>query len=375
LRIPTKVSYFVTGSATLALLAGCSGGGSGVTAPSTSGGASSQSISRAMPSAKRFTSHSVLPPSIQLHFKGEAAKSSAKPVFNAALAKNTAATIAISDSTNNVVDVYSPTGSLVSTLTGPAPGFSEPQGMTSDINGDLFVADTANSRIVRYAAGLKGTPTTVSDPGQYPVGVDSFSNGKWLAVTNIISTSDGPGSVSIYKDGALQNTISSPNLAEAFFCGFDATGNLFVTGFDANFLASVGEIANATSGGTTYTELSTSNELEFPGDVQVTTTGSIAVDDQLGLAIYSYNPPSGSSLGAPVQTTQLSDSGDPVGFAFTSDMTDLYTADYSLSSSLEFAYPAGGAPVSSFAVAGGNNGPAGPNGIAVIPTQYPKVNK
>ena len=267
--------------------------------------------------------------------------------------------IALSDATDNAVDIFDAEGKQVGQLT----GFAEPQGLSSDIAGNLYIADTENSRIQVYAAGLHGAPISLADPGQFPAGVDNFSNGKFVAVTNISSVSGGQGSVSIFKGTKLENTISSPKLQEAFFCAFDARGNLYVNGFDANFAATVGIVAGATSGGTTYQELTTSNVLAFPGQIQITNGGQIAVTDQTTAAIYTYDPPSGGSLGAPVAITPLE--GPAGSFAFTKNMRTLFTAGSG--GGEKYNYPAGGQPTLSFDVAGE------PIGIAVLPTQFPKA--
>jgi len=356
MRISKNVAYFVTGAATLALLAGCSGSGTGLSTPGSTvaGGATQQSVTHKIPKM----SHSVARPGVPSVKSGQPIKAFVNSSAIAAVAN----TIAISDAADNVVNVYDPSGNQLAQLT----GFSEPQGMASDIKGNLYVADTANSRVQVYAAGFKGTPQTLSDPGQFPAGVDSFSNGKFVAVTNIISTSGGPGSVSIFKSGVLMSTITSSSIGRAYFCAFDATGNLYLDGTDPNGAVIVGEILGATTGGTTFATLTTGNAITFPGGVQVTTTGQIAIDDQSGFAVFTYNPPSGGSLGSPVATTPLTGASDPVTYAFTNDMADLYTADAGLGVSEEFAYPAGGAPASSITVGGQ------PIGAAVIPTQFPK---
>jgi hypothetical protein len=268
--------------------------------------------------------------------------------------------IAVSDSSNDDVDVYTSAGKLVAELT----GFSEPQGMSSDIKGDLYVADTGNSRIQMLAAGFQGEPTSLLDPGQYPVGVDSFGNGKVVATANIESTSGGGGSVTFFAGGKPVKTITSPNLAEAFFCAFDAKGNLFVSGFDGNFDASIGEIVGGING-STYTELTTSNVIAFPGGIQVTTNGKIAVDDQEGGVIDTYDPPVGNALGAPVVVTPLAGSSDPVTFAFTRNMSALWAADAGLGGVQEFLYPSGakGSTIDT----GGE-----PIGVAVLPSEFPK---
>jgi hypothetical protein len=241
--------------------------------------------------------------------------------------------------------------------------------MASDIKGDLFVADELNSRVQVYAAGFASPPTTLSDPGQYPTDVDSFANGAYVAVANQITTGGGPGSVSIFKGTTLLRTITSSNLQYAFSCAFDGKGNLYVDGYSPNSNVFIGEIPHATSGGTTFVQLTTTNAIGDPTGIQVTTAGGqIAIEDSRNQAIYTYNPPSGGSLGAPTQTTPLGGSGNEKSFAFTKNMADLYTTNFFGGNVFEYTYPTGGTPVSTIAVGGDTNTSFG---TAVIPTQYP----
>jgi hypothetical protein len=291
----------------------------------------------------------------------------AHPFINfAAMAKNKGPTIAISVPEEKVVDLFTAAGTQVAQLT----GFKFPAGMASDIKGDLYVADLNNSRVQVYAAGFASPPTTLSDPGQQPIDVDSFANGAYLAVTNYSTTSGGPGSVSIFKGSTLQRTITYSTLQEAFFCAFDGKGNLYLDGLDANGNSVVGEVPHATSGGSTFEQLTTTNTFGAATGIQVTTAGGqIVIEDAGNKAIYTYDPPSGGSLGTPTQITLLGESENPWTFAFTKNMTNLYTAENSLNgNALEYAYPTGGAPVSTLPV-GDSSG--GPYGTAVIPTQFP----
>jgi len=338
----------VTGAVTLALLTGCSGGN--IAGP-TIGGA-------VQPAAIR----SLLLPGMPTHGTGVAAHSF---IDFAAMAKNQGPTIAISLPADGAVDLFTAAGSQVAQLT----GFDEPAGMASDIKGDLFVADERNSRVQVYAAGFASPPTTLSDPGQYPNDVDSFANGAYVAVTNQETTGFGPGSVSIFKGSTLLRTITSSNLQSASFCAFDGKGNLYVDGLGSNSNVFIGEIPHATSGGTTFEQLTTTNTIVNPTGIQVTTTGGqIAIEDSGNQAIYTYNPPSGGSLGAPTQTTPLSGSGNEKSFAFTKSMADLYTSDFYGGEVLEYTYPTGGTPVSTISVGSETSTPFG---TAVIPTQYP----
>jgi hypothetical protein len=341
----------VVAGTTLAILTGCSGGN---VAGSTVGGAG--------PSALR----TLLLPGMPTSGAGIAVH----PFIDfAAMAKNKGPTIAISIQGASVVDLFTAAGTQVGQLT----GFSTPLGIASDIKGDLYVVDALNSRVQIYAAGFASPPTTLSDTGQYPLDVDSFANGAYVAVTNQSTTGNGPGSVSIFKGSTLLRTITSSDIGDAQFCAFDGKGNLYVDGFDPNFNVFLGEIAHATSGGSTFEPLTTANTISGPGGIQVTTAGGqIAIEDIYNQAIYTYNPPSGGSLGTPTQITPLGASTYPNAFAFTKNMTGLYTTDYRPNGdAFEYAYPAGGTPVSTLTIGSGDY----PFGTAVIPTQYPSISR
>lgn len=271
-------------------------------------------------------------------------------------------TIAISDAANNVVDIFNDAGVMLGQLT----GFIEPQGMASDRQGNLYVADTVNNRIQVYAAGFTNPPTTWSDPGQYPAGVDVRNNGGFGAVTNIIDINGGPGSITLYRNGVAVATVTNPNFGRVYFCAFDHDGNLYLDGTDVNGFVFVAVIAAANRGGRTVQFLTTTNSISFPGGVQVNNNGTISIDDQINLAIYTYNPPSGGSLGSPVSTTSLGGSSDPVTFAFKVHNHNLYTADAGDAAANEYPYPAGGSPENVISIPG-----SAPIGVAVIPTQMP----
>lgn len=152
----------------------------------------------------------------------------------------------------------------------------------------------------------------MSDPGQYPVDVAVLENGEFVAVTNILSTSGRPGSVTLYKKGKAVRTISSSSRARVYFDGFDAKGNLYVDGENSNGDVVVGEIAKLTTSGKTIKTLTYNGTIGFPGAVVVTTASKIAVADQIAGVIHTYNPPKNGSLGNPIYTTPLAGSSDPV---------------------------------------------------------------
>jgi hypothetical protein len=284
------------------------------------------------------------------------------PFIDVAAIQTSKIEIFVSDAANNVVNIYNTSGKLL----GQIDGFSEPQGIASDGKANLYIADTANSRIQIYAPPYKKNPKTLGDPGEYPSGVAVTYNGEFVAVANILSTTGGPGNILIFKKGKAGFKISSSILARVYFCAFDAKGNLFVDGENSSGQVVLGEIANATTGGKKLKTLTyTGATIGFPGGIQVTTHDKIAILDQESGTIYTFNQPVKGSLGSPIATTVLTGSSDPVTFAFTASNKDLWGADAGTTGVAEFAYPAGGNPVKQF-MEGGE-----PIGVALVPAEQP----
>jgi sugar lactone lactonase YvrE len=339
----------LSGAALLALLPACAGGGTGGLAPAALGGnAFAQSLDRA-----RFERTSALRPDVR------AAAAAARGAFTGRpldLASGNSRALAVSDSSNNVVDIFDAAGKQTAQLT----GFNEPQGLAGDAKGNLYVANTLDNNIYIYKK-FQGAPTILFDAAQYPAGVAVDAHGN-LGVTNITTAASGPGSVTFYDAGGKQgSTLTAKAFLYVYFGGFDASGNLYIDGLSASQQVVVGEVVGGASG-KSITVLTTGNKLQYPGGVNVATSGNICIDDQGALAVYCYAPPKNGSLGKPVSTTHVPAAGDPVTFAFTTKETAFYTADAGQSSAKEFAFPAGGAPLKTIPVRNSS-----PIGVALNP--------
>jgi NHL repeat len=348
--IPSRLEYLLSGTVALAFLAGCSGGGAG--APAASSPFSQQSVgAQGMSVGHRVSqSSSVLRPGVpELHSNLPATAF----VSNGINAKG-GASIIVSDASDNVVDIFNAKGVQTAQLT----GFSQPQGLALDTAGNLYVADTSNSRIQVYAAGYKGTPTTIPDPGEAPASVTIDRKGN-LGVANIVTTSNGPGSVSFFnKGGTLLTTLSNANFAKVFFDAFDDKGNLYIDGTNASGAFVAGEIVGGVRG-KAISILATGNSVGFPGGIAISSTGKIGLDDQENITIFTYNAPVKGSLGMPIATTPLTGAGDPISFAFIPTNKHIWVADAAgglsrpsvsgepdkvlVSSADKYRYPKGGA--------------------------------
>lgn len=132
----------------------------------------------------------------------------------------------------DVVVLSYPQGRLVQTLT----GFSEPTGICSDRDGNVFVTDFYLQETIEYAHGGSSPTATIEDAGYHPdsCAVDALSN--TLAVGNYSSSSRGPGNVALYSDErGNPKYYSDSAIASYVSCAYDGSGNLYVVGAGSGF--------------------------------------------------------------------------------------------------------------------------------------------
>lgn len=170
--------------------------------------------------------------------------------------------IYVADANAVTVSVYSWYGKLLGTLT----GFGKPVGLCSDTNGDVYVADVNDADIVEYAHNGALPIKTLSDAGQDPSSCAVDPKTGNLAVTNILTATGGAGNVAIYKRAkGAPKIYSDLEIHNAYMCGYDDNGNLFVDGFGTSGLFKFGELP---AGQTTMKNITVNRSIEFPGAVQ-----------------------------------------------------------------------------------------------------------
>jgi hypothetical protein len=222
--------------------------------------------------------------------------------------------------------------------------------------GNVYVADTANSRIVELDKNGKQV-AILDDSGYYPAGVGVALDGT-VGVTNICDVqSCSQGNIEFYAPGATSPTSTATGLfARYYFGGFDAAGNFYNDGTDNNGVPHVGVVA---AGGTTDVDTGITG-ISFPGGVQVAQQKNgpqvLDVDDQSCPCIDQYSLPGLAFIGS-IQFASV----DPVTFALNKSDTDMWVADAGQASLDEFAYPAGGASVYSI------SGFSVPIGVVAVP--------
>ncbi|HYL27997.1 MAG TPA: hypothetical protein VEW74_09200, partial [Candidatus Nitrosotalea sp.] len=142
-------------------------------------------------------------------------------------AKNAVELLYVSDLRGFAVHIYDfpslkPAGKLT--------GFDEPQGLCSDTAGNVWVTNTLTYQIVEFAHGKTKPIAKLADPLGLPVGCAIDPRSGDLAVTNVADFS-GAASVLVYKHATgTPSAYGNSNQVADYFAGYDAKGNLYVSG-------------------------------------------------------------------------------------------------------------------------------------------------
>jgi hypothetical protein len=337
MRIPSHFGFVLSGIAVVATVAGCAGSGSQMPTTSAQIAPHGQSI-------RNMQSHAA---SVLLSNASQAHQTDFVDVA-AVNAPHGNQTI-VSDSNTNTVSVYGADGHRHAVL---SSGLSQPEGITTDAAENLYVANAQLHNVVVYSKPYRSIGLTLDDPNEYPTDV-AVSNIGVVGVMNIQSTAGTGGAVLIYAKGSTSAcaTITDPNWSGMYFGAFDASGNLFLDGFDRNGNTLIGEISGGCAA-TSIATLSTGVIIYLVGGVQVY-NGNILIEDQVGPGgplgtntptIYTFSPPTGGSLGQPLATTTLTAGGNwlPVTFAMMKDGKHVWIAHSGIAAGrVEYSYPRG----------------------------------
>lgn len=143
------------------------------------------------------------------------------------------------------------TGNVVGTLS------TGGNGICSDKDGNVFI--TNNNVVVEYSHGGSEPVATLNLPG-YDAGgcsIDSVTGN--LAVVFIGTNND----IAVFPNAQGTPTLYTSGL-ESLYCGYDATGDLFVSGYDGQQPG----LSELGSGSSSFKTLSISGSVGTPGQVQ-----------------------------------------------------------------------------------------------------------
>jgi hypothetical protein len=216
---------------------------------------------------------------------------------------------------------------------GSIANLTNPQGeCTKNGKKTFWVAATGSEVIDEFNAGGSTPISTLSvaSAGE-PAGcaVDPTTG-------NLAATIINNGEVVVFANASGSGTTYQSGLSEAFFASYDKDGNLFVDGLNS---AGVG-LVELTKGGNNFQNISLSNSIEFPGNVQWDGT-YVTVNDQNAHDIYQYTV-SGTTA-ALKGTVSLSGSSDCDQTWIAKGV--VYCPDAGAANGKVYKYPAGGSPI------------------------------
>jgi DNA-binding transcriptional LysR family regulator/sugar lactone lactonase YvrE len=253
-------------------------------------------------------------------YSGDGAPATDAQLYNpAAVAVDAGGTLYIADSGNNRIRKVSPDG-IISTYAGGGPSLGDggpasraylisPRGLATDAAGNLYIADTYNSRIRKVSES--GIITTVAGNGGYgysgdggpatsaqlavPAGVVLDSSGslyiaevnnnciRRVAAGGVITTFAGTGRAGYSGDGG---PATAANLYSPWGVATDASGNLYIADSNNNRIRKVSPGGTITSvAGNGYGRFlgdggpATSAQFSVPFGVAVDRSGNLYIGD------------------------------------------------------------------------------------------------
>jgi hypothetical protein len=164
---------------------------------------------------------------------------------------------------------------LVSTLT----GFVQPQGECSNAKGDVWITDT-NAQMIYEVSHQGRLENQLSDSGGFPAACAWDRSTGNLAVMDFFDGSGSPGDVRVYKGGSGEPaTYTNRKQYYYNFGGYDATGNLFFDGRNADGRFMLSELAKGAS--SAHTVAVRGGTIYYPGMVQwLSAKAGLLVGDQ-----------------------------------------------------------------------------------------------
>ncbi len=247
----------------------------------------------------------------------------------------------VSNWISGAVTIYTyPGGALAGVLT----GFTQPYGECVDRSGNVFIANFNASDIVEYPHGSPRPIATIADPGEHPSSCAVNPKTGALAVNNSYASGNKPGSVAIYRYGGA-GSWGTPTLysdwrfAYMYFCGYDASGNLFVDGTTVKGYSFLAELP---AGGKKLVKIQLDQKINIPGGVQSDGSDMTVGDSALNPAVIYRFTVSGDK-GQVVGSTTLD--GNAAVVQYWIDGAKIVGPQPRSSTVTIWHYPAGGSPI------------------------------
>ncbi|MGB8908760.1 MAG: hypothetical protein WCC84_08435 [Candidatus Cybelea sp.] len=250
----------------------------------------------------------------------------------------------VADTGGGVVDVYS--WRLLKQV-GQLTDVAGPYSLCVDKAQNVYVVDDVLHDVFEYAHGGAAPIRTLGDSFGFPIACSVDPTTGNLAVTDAFGVSGGAGSVLVFAQATGTPTVyTPPNLYYDIYVGYDASGNLFVDGFDTSFAFALAELP---AGSSSFGAITTSVTIGQPGGVQWDGT-YLDVGDRSISTIYQFTVSGGNATEEnAIALTGTSDIGQFFVPKFgpgtvRKEGNRVAVADAGTGDADKYPYPAGGIP-------------------------------
>jgi hypothetical protein len=194
----------------------------------------------------------------------------------------------VADNGDGIIDIYAlPKYSLAGQIT---DGISEPEGITTDIAGNLYAANLGDDTVTVYKKGTTTPSLTLIEPN----GPDDVVVVQEGTVANWVAVGDIGGGVDLYTPGRTRvgRRLTNGAIFEVFGVGVDTQNNIYAAGLGSGSKPVVIEYPYDYEPSNTWEEGINLNlsGMDIPSGVLVDKSGNI-VESDYGLgAINIYAP-------------------------------------------------------------------------------------
>ena len=198
----------------------------------------------------------------------------------------------VNDTTNNRVLKETPSGAGYTESVVLSVGLASPFGIAVDGAGNLYIVDALNRRVLKETVSASGyTETVLVGTGLHsPTGVavdgsgnvyyaDTPSNSGSLGVQRVVKKTLSAGT---YTDSAVADL--STGLDNPYGVAVDGAGNVYIADTD------IGKVWKETLSGSTYTQTTIGSGLNHPNGVTVDGKGNVFIADRGNLRVLEESP-------------------------------------------------------------------------------------
>jgi len=243
-------------------------------------------------------------------------------------------------------------------LVGEISGFSQLDGLCVDRTGDVFVPDFGSGNIFEYPHG-RAAPAAVLEEGSGPEPVDCDVDPTTGNVAVANYNAPGGANIAIFPhlpradrvnppEWGKPRIIADPQITIEAACGFDASGNLYIDGYNGSLQFAFAELP---AGARSFVNVTLPNKIKTYGAIRWDGS-SLSLADYVAGVIYRINVVGSSATIRGETRLEGSDGIAAYSFDRSNNARVAIVPNFNTVTVGTWAYPNGGPPLESLQIFG-----------------------